>query len=412
MANSTQTVKNATTIISKVIAKMLEDQMPYIKSIDKESIDSYGQVNGFSPGDTINISKPARFIATNLTDLTSNIQDFKEERTPLTLQSNPTNVAVNFTSRELATDLALTQFMKRIVPQAASSLGQSIESTLLTTVKNAAYNSVGTAGSTTFDTDTMLSAREKLMKNLVPDDNLFALLDSTAMRSAVNARKGLFNKQEELAKQYTKGYMGTADGFNYLESNLLPTHTRGTATGSITVTTTVSVEGQATINLTGTGAQTLLAGDVFTIAGVYAVHPITKVTQNYLQQFVVTANNTASSGAYTSVAISPAIYTSASAGLQTVSQFPTSSSVVTLVGSASTGYTQNFAYHPSSVRFISVPLMQPSGADDCSMATTKNGITVRVWQDSLILTDKKILRMDVLWGAAVVRPEWICRITA
>jgi hypothetical protein len=413
MANATQTIKNATTIISGVAAKMLEDQMPFIKSISKEPLDSFGQVNGYNPGDTININKPARFLATsNTTDVTSTIQDFKEERVPLTLNSNPTNVSINFTSREIATDLALKSWMKRMISPAMSSIAQSIETSLLTTVKNATFNQVGTAGTTTFDTDTMLSAREKLMKNLVPDDNIFALLDSTAMRSAVNARKGLFNKTEEVAKQYTKGYMGNADGFEYLESNLLPLHTRGTQTGSFTVTTTVSVEGQATIALTGTSGGTLKAGDVFTIAGVSAVHPITKVTQNYLQQFVVTADNTASGTAYTGVAISPALYTSASNGLQTVSAFPTSTSAVTIVGTASTGYTQNIAFHPSAVRFISVPLVNPAGADECSTATTKNGITVRVWQDSLILTDKRILRIDVLWGAVVVRPEWICRLTA
>ena len=413
MANATQTVKAATTIISKVAAKILEDNTPFIKSIDSEPLDSFGMFNNYKAGDTMNINKPARFIATtNTTDVTGTIQDFKEERVPLALQANPTNITLAFTSREIATDLDLKQWIKRAIAPAVSNIGQKIESDVLVLVKNAVGNTVGTAGTTTYDTDTMLSARALLMKNLVPDDNLYALLESTAMRSAVNARKGYFNKDAEIAKQYVKGYMGNADGLNYLESNLLPTHTRGTATGAITVTTTVSVEGQANMALTGTGAQTLLAGDVFTVASVFNVHPITKATQPELVQFVVTANNTASGGAYTSVAVSPAMYTSASNGLQNISAFPQSGAVVTLIGSASTGYKQNFAYHPSSIRFISVPLVMPEGADNCSMSTTKNGITVRVWQDTLIQTDKRILRMDVLYGAAVVRPEWVCRITS
>lgn len=414
MANSTNTIKLATTILSKATALMLEDQMPFIKSIDKESAQTFGDYNGFNPGDTINISKPARFLATtNTTDVTSSIQDFKEERTSLTLQANPTNVTVNFTSRELATDIGMKQLAKRLAPQVSSALAQKIESDLLLTVKNSVWNSVGTQGATTFDTDTMLSAREKLMKNLVPDDNIYALLDSTAMRSAVNARKGLFNKTDEIAKQYVKGYMGNADGFEYFESNLLPTHTRGTqvqATG--TVTTTLSGEGVATMNVTGTSGGTLLVGDSFTIANVFAVHPITKVTQNYLQQFVVTANNTASGTAYTGVTFSPAIYTSASNGLQNVNSFPQGSAAITLVGAASSAATQNIAYHPSAVRFISIPLPTSDGADMCSVYTTKNGISVRAWYDSIILTDKKVLRFDVLWGASVVRPEWITRLTA
>lgn len=414
MVNAVNTIKAATTIISKVAAKMLEDQMPYIKSIDKEDLSSWDQVNGFNPGDTINISKPARFLATsNVTDVTSSIQDVKEERVPLTLNSNPTNISVNFTSRELATDLALKSWMKRIIQPSMSSIAQSIETSLLQTVINSTYNQVGTAGSTTYDTDTMLSAREKLMKNLVPDDNIYTLLESTAMRSAVNARKGLFNKTEEVAKQYVKGYMGNADGFEYFESNLVPTHTRGTqaATGA-TVTTTLSGEGVATVNITGTSGGTLLVGDTFTFANVFMVHPITKVVTTTLQQFVVTANNTAVSTAYTGVTFSPAIYTSASNGLQNVNSFPQSGAAIVFTGAASSNLTQNIAYHPSSVRFISVPLHNPEGADSCSTATTKNGITVRVWQDSLILQDKRIMRLDVLWGAVVVRPEWVVRITS
>lgn len=410
MSNAIQTVKAATTIISKIAAKMLEDQMPFIRTISKEPMESYDQVNGFNPGDTITYNKPARFIPTTGADITSNLQDIKEEKGTLVL-NNQTNVGIQLTSKEIATDLAIKSWANRVVKPAMSSIAQNIESTVLTTVKNATYGLVGTAGSTTFDTDTMLSAREKLMKNLVPDDNLFCLLDSTAMRSAVNARKGLFNKTEEVAKQYIKGYMGNADGFEYLESNLVPTHTRGTATGTITVTTT-STEADTTIALTGTGSQTLKKGDVFTIASVFAVHPITKTKLNYLQQFVVTADNTASGGAYTSVAISPSLIASATNPQQTIDSLPQSSAAVTLVGSASTAYQQNFAFHPSAVRFLSVPLINPDGADSCATATTKNGITVRVWQDSLILTDKRIMRLDVLWAAAVARPEWIVRLTA
>ncbi|MCF0075446.1 hypothetical protein LZD49_33515 [Dyadobacter sp. CY261] len=408
MPNNIQTVKAAGTIISKMAAKMLADNMQFIKSIDKESDESFSQVNGYNPGDTININKPARFKMNSGADITAQIQDVVEEKVPLVL-NRQRNVAVNLSSAEIATDLGLKSWAKRILEPAMSGLAQGIESEVLQDVKNSVYNTTGTPGSTLYDTDLMLSNREKLMKNLVPSDNeLKALLESSAMRSAVNARKGLFQSSEEISKQYKRGYMGESDGYTFLENNLLPVHTRGTATGAITVTG-APTEGASTINLTGTGTQTLVVGDVFTIANVFQVHPITKVVTNQLQQFVVRANNTAAAGAYTAVQVSPAFYSATSLTLQNISALPAPGAAVTLVGAASTGYTNNVTFHKSAFRFASVPLVKPDGLDMIAQETV-DGITVRVIRDYLPLTDKMVMRLDVLYGFAAVRPEWATRI--
>jgi hypothetical protein len=410
MSNTINNVKDAGSVIARLAAKMLADKVQFIKSIDKEPASSFNtQVNGFNVGQTIQVSKPARFVPTTNADITSSIQDVVEEKVPLTLNIRQVQ-AVALTSLEVQNQLALKDWSKRILDPAISSIAQGVESTVLSTAKNAIYNSVGTAGSTVFDTDTILSAGEKLAFNLAPQDgNQFLLLNPTANRSAVNARKGLFQSSADIAKQYKRGYIGEADGFTFLRNSMLPTHTRGTATGTITVTTT-STEADSTIALTGTGSQTLKAGDVFTVANVFAVHPITKAVYPYLQQFVVTANNTASGGAYTSVAISPSLY-AGSNGLQNINALPQSSAAVTLVGSLSTGYVQNLAYHRSAFRFVSVPLMKPNGVHMVGQETVDD-MTVRVWMDSAILTDKMIMRIDFLGGFLAVRPEWACRITA
>lgn len=407
MSNAINDIKSVGSIIAKMGAEMLADKVQFVKAIDKEE-GLTGEVNGYQKGDTITINKPARFTVGTTADLTSALQDVTEEKTTLQLATQST-IGVNLTSKEIATTLGLKQWAKRVLEPAMSSIAQSIESTALTTAKNAIYNLVGTAGSAAYDTDTVLSARALLMKNLAPSQEFKLLLNSDAMRNAVNNRKGYPNPSAELSKQYKNGYMGTADGFDWLENNLLPTHTRGTATGAHTVTTTISVQGQATIAITGTGSQTLKAGDVFTVASVFRVHPITKTVTSDLQQFVVTADNTASAGAYTSVAISPAVYTTGT--LQNINRFPTSADVVTLVGALSTGYTQNIAFHSSAFRFASAPLVMPTNAMMAGQESAQ-GINLRVWQDPVILTDKVIARLDCLWGIAAVRPEWAVRLTA
>lgn len=408
MSNTINTVKLNAGLLAKAAAAELVDNLQFAKSISKADPSDYKGKNGYSAGDTIYISKPARFIPTSSFDITSSINDFVEEKVPLVLNTLST-VAISLDSQELASTIDLKAVYDRAIKPAVHAIAQNVESTWLTSAVNATYNSVGTAGSTTFDTNTMMSATAKMSQFLAPTSERFALLDPVATQSAVVARKGQFQASAEIAEQYKSGVMGMADGFAYLSNNLLPTHTRGTATGSITVTTT-STEGDTTIALTGTGTQTLKKGDVFTIASVYAVHPITKVKQSFLQQFVVTADNTASGGAYTGVAVSPSIY-AASGGLQTVDSLPQSSAVVTLVGTASTGYTQNLCFHRDAFRMVSVPLVLPEAVEIAEQETYK-GVTVAIVRAFDVLKRRMITRMDFLGGFCATRPEWSCRVTA
>lgn len=406
MSNTINNVSDVGKVIAKMGAAILADNAPFYQSCSQEPASTFSQVNGYNVGQTVSINKPARPLIGTTADITSGLNDVVEEKVSMTLnQRYVANAAL--TSLEIQNLLSLKDWGKRVLKPYMSAMGQNIDAQFLTLAKNAVYNSVGTAGSTIFDTSTMGSVREKLKKNLAPlDEDLTCLLDSTAINSANNARKGLFQYS---GKSYKKGVVAESDGFSYQETNLLPLHTRGTQTGTFTVATT-STTGDATIALTGTSGGTLKAGDIFTVASVFAVHPITKVTQNYLQQFVVTADNTASGTAYTGVAISPTINSTATS-LQNVNRLPTSADVVTIIGSASTGYIQNLAYNKQAFRVASVPLMKPQGAHMVGQETV-DGMTVRVWMDSAILTDKMILRLDFLGAFVAVRPEWACRVTA
>jgi hypothetical protein len=145
------------------------------------------------------------------------------------------------------------------------------------------------------------------------------------------------------------------------------------------------------------------------MANVFAVHPVTKATLPKLQQFVVTAPATAAAGVFTGVQISPAIVTSGAT--QTVSAGPADNAAITFVGVANTGYAQNMAFHKSAFRFCSVPLIMPKGLDMVGQES-KDGITVRMVQDYDVVNDRMVLRADVLYGMANVRPGWAARITS
>jgi hypothetical protein len=178
---------------------------------------------------------------------------------------------------------------------------------------------------------------------------------------------------------------------------------------TILVNGAVSTQGQATISLDGgTASATVLVGDVFTIANVFSVNPQTRESTGSLQQFVVTAANTASSGAWTSIAVSPAMYTSSNA-LATINAFPADNAAVTFVGAASTAYPQNLVYQKNAITFATADLLLPQGVDMASRQV-HNGISLRIVRQYDINNDRMPCRIDVLYGFSVIRAPMAVRI--
>jgi len=205
--------------------------------------------------------------------------------------------------------------------------------------------------------------------------------------------------------------MGIADGFSYYENELIATHTNGNDVTGVNLDGATS-EGASIINVQGltTSTGTVTKGSVFTIAGVFMVHPSTKVATSVLQQFTVTADVTADGSGDAALAISPSIY-AGSNGLQNVTALPSDTDALTFVGSASTAYAQPLQYHKSAFKCVSVPLVMPVNAEVAAQETVGD-ITVSVIRDFDILARRMVTRLDFLGGISAVRPEWACRVTA
>lgn len=410
MANTFTNVKDAAAIIARAAGEMFEDQMHFGKSIAKADPEDFKGKNGYSAGDTIKINLPARFTPQSTFDITSSIQNITEETKSLPLDIIKT-IGVDIDSFQFATEIQMQSTIDRVVKPAVSSIAQFFEQELLAKATDATFNSVGTPGQNVFDPDAILSARERMNKFLCPkDDERYFLADSTAMRKAVNARKSLQNAAPEVSKQYKQGYVGQADGFMWMESELLNTHTLGNDVTGVTVDG--AAQSGATLALQGFTAATgtITKGSVFTIDGVFAVHPITKVKQNFLQQFTVLADDTADASGDIVVSISPAIV--AAGSNQNVSNVPGDTEEIVFVGSAAKGYLQNLAYHKEAFRMVTVPLVMPTSAEVSAQYTTKGGTTVQLIRDFDILKRRMITRLDILGGIVAVRPEWACRITS
>jgi hypothetical protein len=213
-----------------------------------------------------------------------------------------------------------------------------------------------------------------------------------------------------------RAYLGNISNVDVYQAQNVPTFTRGTATN-----TTPAVDGAGQVstyaNVKDTDTQSLLlknagnavtyvAGDVFTIADVYAVNPVTKATQSFLKQFTVTAAATASAGGAVTLTISPAIITSGA--YQNVSAAPADSALLTIVGSASTGYPQNLFFHENAFALCMVPMELPDGAAYKARESYK-GLSIRIVGDYDIVNDVNMWRLDVLYGVKAIDPRLAVR---
>ena len=417
MADQLQTIKANAKKLAKVAAQMFKDECHFYKSTDKMPKNAFKPDDaGYSPGDTISVNLPARFTPQNTFDITGNIQDIVEEAVDLPLDVIST-IGVDLDSQQLAHDINMPEVAERVIKPAVSRIAQDVEKQFLEKATDETFNLVGTAGSTVHDTDTILSAREKMSKFLCPkDSDRYYLHDSTACRSAVNARKGLFQSSSKIKEQYEQGLVGMADGFLWLENELLNVHTNGNDITGVAVEADVvtPASGATTVGVDGLTATTgtVKKGQVFTIANVFAVHPITKEAYPFLQQFVVTADATANGSGQATLSISPTIYDSSAAnGLQNVDALHADEAAITFVGAASTAYTQSLAFHKLAFRNVSVPLEMPKNAEFAEQVT-EDGVSIALIRDFDVLTRKFITRMDFLGGQVSVRPEWSCRVTS
>ena len=398
MSNSILTID----MITRKALEILENNLVLTRNVNRQYDDSFA-VEGAKIGSTLRIRLPDRALVTDGAAL--QVQDDNEQFTTLTV-STQKHIGVNFTSAELT--MQLDDFAERVLKPRISQLASSIDADVANAYKNI-YASVGTPGTTPSTSLVLLQAQQKLNEAAAVMSPRYATVNPAANAGLVEGMKGLFNPTDTIAKQFKNGMMGTGVlGFDEINmSQSIKQHTTGSWGTGITVTSTVSTQGQSTLGISFTGSsKTWNVGDVFTIAGVYAVNPQTRESTGSLQQFVVTAAASGSSTA--TLNISPALYTSDNA-LATVDSFPQASAAITMVGSANTQYPQNLIYHKNAISFATADLLLPTGVDMAARAV-HNGISLRVIRQYDINNDRLPCRIDVLYGFSTIRPQMACRL--
>lgn len=381
------------TLVAREALNILHQNLNFVGSIDRQHDASFAK-DGAKIGDTLKIRKPNQY--TVRSGATLSTQETQESSVSLQVATQK-GVDVNFTSSELA--LSLDDFSKRVLAPAMSVLAANIEADAMSMYKDV-YQSVWATGATTLAH--VGSARTMLQRSLTPLTDRTANLNNQAMQDLVSASSTLFNPNADIAKQYREGYMGRVQGFDFMDNSLWANHSRGDANASYVCNTSTGItSGSGTITLSG-GSGTIKAGDVFTIAGVYAVHPETKANTGSLQQFVAAADGTTSVSVYpvpvTSGATQNVAIVGAGAG-----------KAVTVFGTASTDVGTSLVYNQGAFAFATADLPVPKGVDWAAREVF-DGISLRIVRNYDIVNDKFPCRIDVLYGFKTVRPELAARI--
>jgi hypothetical protein len=390
-------------IIAKEALMQLENNLVMGKLVHREYKREFVKV-----GATVDVRKPVKFSVTD--GATRSNQDVQEASTPFTIDKRK-HVSWNFNTQDLTLDIE--QYSERYIKPAMIALSNQVDSDLLALYRNVPQY-VGTAGTTPSTFANLGAPAVRLDKGAVPSEDRKLVLNPDAAFNVADMLKGLYNP--ELVKGAVRGKsMGPIAGLETYQDQNVKTHTVGTwgttplvAGGSQSVTYANASHTYGTtsqsLNIDGLTATTgtVKAGDRFTIAGVYAVNPVSKDTLSVLQEFVVQADATADGTGAATLTISPAIITSGA--FQTVSAAPADNAAITRVAA---NYVANLAFHKNAFGLVTVPLELPDGAA-FKARQSDNGFSVRVVKDYDIDNDVDIIRLDILYGVKALYPELAC----
>jgi hypothetical protein len=409
MANSVVTID----MVTREALRIAHEQAQFIGTVDRSYDDSFANT-GAKIGSALRVRKPNQYTRTTGSRVMS-VQDQVETTQSITLATQD-HVDMRFNSAELA--LSIDEISKRYIEPAVKVLVSGIESDFIAFATKATANTAGTAGTPPTDLAAVGAARAKLNQHLAPKDgNRYIQYDSVNMGTIVNGLKGLFQDSAQIKEQYREGMIGRTAMADWYENDRMWTLTNGSdVTGTTDSAALVTDGGLSTANGLVVDMHSTVAvaaqvvGQVFTIAGVYACHPETKASLGFLRQFTITAIGA------TTTTISPQIFLtgprqnvcSSTSGTLLTTDF--NSQTLAFIGAASTSYVQNLMYHKEAFQFVTADLPLMASSEKC-VRRVQDGLSLRVWQDSDIRNDELLMRIDILYGYAALRPEWACRIT-
>lgn len=402
--------------IAKAAVKILDNELVTASKVHRGYEDEFAaKVNGYNVGASVTIKKPPQFQVRD--GAVAQAQTIVEGTTNVTVDKLK-GVDLQITSTDRT--LSIGELSERVIKPAMVSLANQVDQDVMG-LYSSLPNWVGTPGNVLSSYPGFLRGTTRMNNGSVPKDSRFCML-SPDDESGLAGAQSTFYSDKLVGEAYREGGVGRIAQVDTYMSQNVPVHITGTRTNgtvngaaqNVTYTQVlangVAVKdfGGQLFNVSGLGANgTVAKGDVFTIAGVYAVNHVTKQPLNYLKQFTVMAAAVADGSGNATLQIHPAIIAPAplpNGAFTTVSVAPATGAAVTWMGAANTPYTQNIMAHKSAFALTCVPLVKPDGAVSCERESYK-GLSVRLIPYYDGVNDISNWRLDILYGVKAVDPR-------
>ena len=274
------------------------------------------------------------------------------------------------------------------------------------------YYSSGSPGVPITDNGTWTDAVALLDNVAVPDEEYCAVIDPLTRSKLLQANFALFQPKNDYFKtgQFADEALGVGEWYT---DPLLPIFTTGTFTTATPITSSGAQTG-STLAASGLGTYAFVRGDVFTVAGVNSVNPISYTDTGQLQQFVITANTAGTTTG--TLPISPSIITSGP--LQTVTASPANGAALSFMGAtgtvsatmAATKSRQSFLFHRAAFAFVMADLPERlAGALAKRVNDDEAQLSLRWVEQYNIQTDQMPSRVDTIGGVGVILPYFAQR---
>ena len=409
MANSFFTVS----AISKELVRLMENDLVLGKSVGTDNMEN----ETVKSGGSVKVRRQMQYLGQdNNLDLSAFSEDITEGTVSVTLDQTWSNkVSIGALDRTLSFDRYSDQVLQPMARRAAERVEASIAALYpafywfdgTPGTPPATYSALADAGAIFTDGGNATGGRKAFHSPLV-SAKLAALIQGTYVDG--NNKKAL---EEAMVGKYA--------GFMNYESVFAPTHTVGPLGGTplvngaaqnVTYAAAKDTWSQSLITdgWTAAAAARLNAGDVFTIANVFAVNPNTKASTGRLQTFTVLAAASSNGSGQLTATISPPIITSGA--FQTVDSVPADNAPLTIkTGTAATAYRQSLLIDPKAIALVSRPLDIPSGEGVKTSTVSGEFVTMSVtsWVDGNTLNEN--MRFDMLWKPVVLDPRRGMRLT-
>jgi len=360
--------------------------------------DFKSEPNGFKIGATIKVKKPAQYSAESGSEITA-FQNTTQEEVSLTVDQR-FKIPVQFSTQELT--LSLASFKTDVVDPAVIPLADEIDQACAGRHVDL-HHAVGTPGTTMGTFEDMQKVDTRLLRIAAPRNKLCSFFDPDNYAGLVSGAKSHF--EQGIVKEALKSnFLGRYSNIDTFRSVHMNTHTGGAGGGTPLIDgaaqTGASLDTKGWPNSTAI----LKKGDIFTIADVYDVNPVSKQNYAYLKQFVVTADKSSDGSGDTAVAIAPSIVTSG--GRQNVSAGPADNAVITInSGTGANAHIANFAFTRQTFALACVPLVAAGGGAISTVISSKQGLSIRMVEYYDGDKDFTNTRLDILFGTATLYAE-------